>query len=169
MKAGRGGKPSVETLDEGSDGIEKNEGMWAFLPGERKLMGIKIADIKIQTAERAGSDEKVEAFPLTLYRMKENAKFSRVCRGKAKPPVNKLKSDGVFLLDTGFEIFVWVGAKAPTQIKSSAFPYAQKYLKSYKRPAALPVEQDKEGKEGTRLKSYLGPEEADACCACIIA
>ena len=169
MRGDRGGKPKIETLDEGTDGMDKNEGMWAFLPGERKLMGIKIADIKIQTAEKGGSDEKVEAFQMTLYRVKEGGGVSRVHRGKAKPPVNLLKSNHVYLLDTGFEVYLWMGGKAPSALRGSAFPYAQKYLKSYKRPPVLPIHQNKEGKEQSKFKTFLGPEEPEACCACIIA
>ena len=41
----------VETLDEGSDGIEKNEGMWAFLPGERKLFAEHIRRLDRRIAQ----------------------------------------------------------------------------------------------------------------------
>ena len=43
------------------------------VPGERKMMGITIAQITIKTAEKGGDDETVKGFPLTLYRMKPGA------------------------------------------------------------------------------------------------
>ena len=171
MRNERQGKPQIQTLDEGSDGMAEGGGMWAFLPGERKFLGIKYADILIKTTVAGGDDEKIEALPIILYRMKENAKFSRVAKGRAtgkKPPISKLKSDGVCLLDTGFEIFIWVGSKADKSLRGSAFMFAQKYLKSYKRPPVLPIHQNKEGREGENLKAYLGPAEEEACCACIV-
>lgn len=137
--------------------------------------GVQIADIKIKTSEQGGTDDAVEAYTITLYKMKENGGFSRVFRKKdKKPPISKLKSNGVYVLDTGFELFLWIGDKAPTSLKGSAFPFAQKYLKSYKRPAVLPIHRDKEGREGDKIKTFLGPAEEDGMCAgcmpgCVIA
>jgi hypothetical protein len=123
-------EPRIETLDEGNDGMDKGEGMWALLPGERTFLGLKVADIKIRSEKDGGDDEGVQAYPWTLYRMKDGASFSRVSRGKkTKPSISKLKSDGVFLFDSGFEIFLWVGDKAPANLRGSAFPFAQQYLK----------------------------------------
>ena len=68
------------------------------------------------------------------------------------------------MLDTGFEVFLWVGKSADTHLKSSAFPYAQKYLKSYKRPPVLPIHQHKEGREPHELSSKFGPEKKESCC-----
>ena len=118
---------------------------------------------------QGGDDEKVQAYPWTLYRMSEGAKFKRISRGtKKKPPISKLKPDGVFLFDSGFEIFLWVGKGAPPGLKGAAFPFAQKYLKSYKRPPVLPIHHSKEGQETENFKVFFGPAEEDACCACVI-
>jgi len=171
MKTDRSGKPRIETLDEGNDGMDKGEGMWALLPGERTFLGLKVADIKIRSEKDGGDDEGVQAYPWTLYRMKDGASFSRVSRGKkTKPSISKLKSDGVFLFDSGFEIFLWVGDKAPANLRGSAFPFAQQYLKSYKRPPVLPIHHCKQGRETENFKVFFGPEQEDACCGgCVIA
>jgi len=174
MRNDRGGKPDLETLDEGTDGMAAGEGMWKHLPGERRLLGIKVGEIQIRTAEAGGDDEKVEAYATTLYKLKEGGGVSRVFTqrmkaGAKKPPISKLKSNGVFLLDTGFELYLWAGDKAPPPLKGSSFPFAQKYLKSYKRPPVLPIQQCKEGRESENFKVFFGPAEEDACCACVIA
>jgi len=40
-----------------------------------------------------------------------------------------LVSDDVFIFDTGFEIFVWIGAKASLNERNSSIGQAQQYLK----------------------------------------
>ena len=165
----RSGKPSITTLDEGSDGMDEGKGMWEHLPGERTFLGIKYADIKIRTEEGGGDDEKVEAYPWTLYKLKESGSVSRVSRGqRKKPPISKLKSDYAYLFDSGFEIFVWVGKKAPSSIRGSFSTFAQSYLKSYRRPPVLPIHLEKEGQETTNFNVFFGPAEEEACCACVI-
>ena len=48
----------------------------------------------------------------------------------AKPPsISKLQTASVFLLDTGFEVYLWVGDGAGPSAKSSAFIAGQHYLK----------------------------------------
>ena len=54
-----------------------------------------------------------------------------------KLPISKLDSGDVFLYDTGFRVWLWVGKEASQQEKVSAFPFAQKYLKQYKRCARV--------------------------------
>jgi len=169
MRAERGGKPKIETLDEGSDGMAEGGGMWSLLPGERRLLGIKVGEIVIRTEKEGGDDAKVEAFPWTLYRMREGGSVSRVTRGKrTKPSISKLKPDGVFLFDSGFEVYVWVGDKAPSSLRGGSFPFTQKYLKSYNRPPVLPIHQVKQGRENENFNVFFGPEEAEACCACVV-
>ena len=143
------------------------------------------ADIVIRTSVAGGDDDSVSAFPLTLYRIKEGGGVSRVMRVKSQPinrgsqaegsmsigprpkiPVSKLKSPNVYLIDTGFEIFLWTGKDAPRSLRGQAFPNAQKYLKSYKRPPVLPMHEGKEGKEPENLKAFLGPAEEEPCCGC---
>ena len=70
----------------------------------------------------------------------------------------------------GFEIFIWVGQGASQSEKVSAFPYAQKYLKDYKRPPVLPLTRYSEGKEPSSFLELFGPPEAQGACAscCVV-
>ena len=70
----------------------------------------------------------------------------------------------------GFEIFIWVGQGASQSEKVSAFPYAQKYLKDYKRPPVLPLTRYAEGKEPSSFLELFGPPEAQGACAscCVV-
>jgi len=167
IRTTRGGKPQVQTLDEGSDGIASNDGMWTYLPADYRVMFgmLKLWDYKIQSADYGGKDEDVQPFPWTLYKVKENGAYSTVTRGtRKKPSVSKLKSDGVYIFDSGFEVFLWVGNKAPSSLKGSAYPRASQYIRAYKRPPVLPILHVKEGKESTAFQAFLGPKLERWCC-----
>ena len=54
-----------------------------------------------------------------------------------------------------------MGKAASSSEKVSAFPYAQKYLKDYKRPPVLPITRVSEGNEPLRFTSlWSGPEKS---------
>lgn len=173
LKADRGGKVAVTTLVEAeSDGEAEAPAFWKHLPGERKLLGLKVADIKVKTAAVGGGDEEVKAFEPVLFRVSDRmvgggASFSKVGAGK-QIPISKLQSDDAFILDTGFEIFIWVGQGASQSEKVSAFPHAQKYLKDHKRPPVLPLTRYAEGKEPASFLELFGPPEAQGACSCCV-
>jgi len=52
---------------------------------------------------------------------------------------NMLDTNDVFLFDTGFEIFVWIGAAASPNERKASIGEAQNYLKSSGRPVYLPI------------------------------
>jgi len=169
MAAERGGGVRVITVPD--DEPDEEHPFWKLMPGERRFLGIKYADIKVRDMSAGGADEKVKAFQPLLMRLKvgSNGKISytRVARG-SKPPANRLKSDDVFLFDTGFEAFLWVGLNADQQERVSAFPFAQKYLQDYRRPSVLPITRYTEGKEAQRFLAMLGPNEKSCCADCIV-
>ena len=69
------------------------------------------------------------------------------------------------LLDTGFEVFLWVGKGAPTPLKASAFNFAQRYLKDYRRPPVLPITRFNEGNEPSGwLGAHFSPPVEPGCC-----
>ena len=96
------------------------------------------------------------------------SKARKVSSGK--PPSSHLRSTGVSLLDTGFEVFLWVGRAAPVELKSSAFNFAQRYLKDYKRPPVLPITRHNEGREPSGwIDEHFSEPVKDGCsCACVV-
>jgi len=168
LRGDRGGAVRLHTFTEGIDDQDGQgaSDMWSHLPGERKFLGIKVADIKIRTSEKGGDDEAVSAFVPTLYRLTAGGSLKRVWRKKQRPPISKLKADGVYLLDTGFELNLWVGGTADRSLKGEAFMTAQKYLKRYRRPPVLPIHRHAEGREPSELKALFGPAEEPGCCGC---
>ena len=69
-------------------------------------------------AAAGGDDDAVRAFePLLLYASASasGALRLKVAHRGAKPPVNKLRTERVCFLDTGFQCFIWAGKGAPRQ------------------------------------------------------
>merc|ERR1711879_123507 len=65
------------------------------------------------------------------------ASFTKVAEDKIAK--SSLSTDDVFVLDTGAEVFAWVGKKASEEERKLALGYAQNYLTEYKRPAYISV------------------------------
>ena len=91
------------------------------------------------------------------------ASIVRAFKGKL-PPISRLKTNKVALLDDGFQCFIWAGKQAPRADRASSFPFAQDYLKRYKRPSVLPITRFNEGCESAAFKARFGPPEKGGCC-----
>ena len=61
------------------------------------------------------------------------------------PPT--LRSRDVFLVDTGLEIFVWVGLAASESEQMNAFQTVDSYLEQSSRPLHTPVHVYREGQQ----------------------
>merc|ERR1719271_1864453 len=146
---------------------DEEDPFWKELPGERRFLGIKVGRVSVKGQEAGGEDAAVKAHQPLLLRLKAGERgafsYSRAGTG-AKLPVSRLKSGDVFLYDNGFEIFLWVGKGADQQERVSAFPFAQRYLKDYRRPSVLPITRYAEGKEAPRFIEQFGPP-AKGCFA----
>jgi len=163
---GERGNVAFETLDEADAKCDdKAHPFCKNLPGEWKLGGITMGEINIKDGAKGGDDEAVKAFTPALYRLRDGSAIAKV--GTNKPPINKLLPGGVFLLDTGFQLFLWVGKEAPRNEKTSAFLYTQGYLKKYKRPPVLPITRYGEGQESAAFKDLFGPPAKEGGC-CVV-
>ena len=97
LKADRGGRVDVRVLTEGAnDDAASCPAFWKHLPGERKFLGLAVADIKIKVAEKGGSDDDVDGFVASLLevscsgskpRFKRVASGTKVRRSQLKPTV----------------------------------------------------------------------------------
>jgi Gelsolin repeat len=79
-------------------------------------------------------------------------KTSSVCKCFSK---SDLKEEDVFLMDTGWEIYVWVGSGVDKFEKIAAMFAADKYSKMDPRTLELPVHIVKSGHESDRFLSFL--------------
>jgi len=135
----RGGKGKIVVQDDGSEDAE----FW-------KLLGCDKRPDKIKTAEEGGSDEEAEKTgEKRLFQLSDatgKMVFTEVAVGKAVKRAC-LKSEDVFILDIGSEVFAWIGKGASPDEKRKALGFAQDYLQKYNRPSFIPISKILEGGE----------------------
>lgn len=142
LRSDRGGKPSVEVID---------NAMVSAIPEE--LLEIFSDDGEPGTKRPkdrtdAGASQKV------LFRLSDASAqmtFEEVTRGEGVTK-SELKSDDVFILDSGKHCFVWIGKGASRAEKQNAFCYAHTYLQNSSHPC-LPITVVEEGKESNEFNS----------------
>lgn len=75
---------------------------WKHLPGERKLLGITVASIKVRTSEYGGDDANVKPIKPKLFKLGASkgsvSKIASMPAGGKKPSVSVLKSTGPSLV-----------------------------------------------------------------------
>jgi len=139
----RKGQPKVEVVEES----DKSSPFWTAIGGHGA----------VKTADEGGVDD--EAAPsLTekkLFQLSDETGsmvFKEVGAG-ASIKKNLLNSNDVFILDTGAEVFAWIGKGASVGEKSKALSFAQEYLTKNGRPAHLPISRILEGGENEVFES----------------
>lgn len=129
IKSDRGGRPKVEII-EGDEVDESHVFYQKVPPGFLRSKTPK-------SAEKGGDDEDVKVFEKKLFRIHEysvghHVSFKQVAKGKISH--GYLDPSDVFVLDTGFHVYVWVGTEASTLEKGRALIIAQEYLKYSSHP-----------------------------------
>jgi len=109
----RKGLATVEVIAEGEDAPD----FWAALGGEGPIA---------LDAPPSGLPHAKEAALFRLSDASGSLQFAEVGRGKLGR--NLLHSADAFILDTGSEIFAWIGRGASDNEKRSAIQFAQTYL-----------------------------------------
>jgi len=137
----RKGKAKIMVQDEGNEDAE----FW-------KLLGCDKRPDKIKTAAEGGSDEEAEkTTERRLFQLSDatgSMVFSEIAVGN-NIKRTQLKSEDVFILDAGNEVFAWIGKGASPDERKKALGFAQDYLGKYKRPAYLPISKVLEGGENS--------------------
>ncbi|KAL0232698.1 hypothetical protein GEMRC1_011445 [Eukaryota sp. GEM-RC1] len=131
----RGSRPEVILLDEGQNDDESDaEPFWAALEGDRS---------EILSAEEGGCDEEAEQAQDDKLYLVSDASGELKCeqvemceKGLTKDLLN---GDDCYILDTGNELFVWVGKGSTSEEKMGAMTYAEKYLVDHGRPVWTPI------------------------------
>jgi len=141
----RGGKPKVTVFAEGDKDAKE---FWSVLEG---------GEGPVASAESAGSDEKwQEVKDKKIFQLHEKdgkEEFKKVQEGKISK--STLKSDDVFVVDVGAEVFVWIGKGSSPAEKAHALKYAQGYLQNEKRPSWTPITRLVEGGESSHFNQHF--------------
>jgi hypothetical protein len=140
----RRGLPKVVTIDQNDR--DANEEFWSLLGGKGEIAGDEGGDEEWERKE-----EKI-LFQLSDAggRMEFNkiAEANRVTR-------DKLDTKDVFVLDIGYEIFVWIGKGASEGEKKESMVVGTKYLLDNKRPNYLPITRMNEGCESQYFEAQF--------------
>jgi len=145
LKNERGGKPTIATLDEGKE----EKVFWDLMGGPGPIM----------SAEEGGEDieaEQEQQQVKKLIRLSDATgalKLTEVANGTVKK--SALDSKDVFIFDTGFEIFCWIGKQSSAQEKTKAMSYASSYLQQSNKPPFLPVTRILEGGENPTFSALF--------------
>jgi len=142
---------TVTTLEAGNDA---DDAFWGYLEDDGD-----IADAD------EGSDEAIEKFAPLLFQLPGDGEPAKVAEGEEvkfgfgaatpKIPRAELKEGDVFLLDGGWDLFVWIGAQADTQEKVGALGRADAYCRQSPRTADLPLTLVKAGYEPSSFSRYF--------------
>jgi len=127
----RNHKPKKIVLEEG----DETEEFWKVLGGKGPIAAT--SPHKHQTGEKR------------LLRLVDSGgkhTFEDVAKG-ANVKRDLLKHDSVYIVDTGAEVFAWVGSKASPQANKNALIYAEQYLDGHGRPHGTSVAKVREGQE----------------------
>jgi gelsolin len=127
----RGAKPTIITIEESRG--EDDPRFWEALGGKGPVM----------SAAEGGDDFSAEAEKRTekkLFKLSDASgrlQFTQVATGKVL--LNLFQTNDVFVFDSGFEIFLWIGKGASPAERSAGFGQAQEYLRNSGKPSFLPV------------------------------
>jgi hypothetical protein len=102
----------------------------------------------VKTAEEGGDDlEHEKATEKKLFQLSDASgklEFKEVGKGAAIKR-SMLDSNDVFILDTGAEVYAWIGKGASPDEKKKAMQFAQDYLQKHNKPLFVPITRILEG------------------------
>jgi len=110
----------------------------------------------VKSAEEGGDDSEHEkASEKRLFQLSDASgtlTFKEVGKGAAVKR-SLLDPNDVFVLDTGAEVFAWIGKGASVGEKKKAMQFAQEYLQKYNRPLFIPISRILQGGENEVFES----------------
>jgi len=140
----RKGRAKITVMEEG----DKEPEFWKILGGEGP----------VKSAEEGGDDAEAEKTGhKALFHLSDatgEMVFKQVGTG-SQCKKSLLDSNDVFILDTGAEVFAWIGKGASANEKAKALSFAQDYLKKFDRPSYLPISRIIEGSENAVFHGAL--------------
>ena len=146
---------TVQVLESGAD---DDETFWGYLENDGDI------------ADADDDDEAIEQFTPLLFQLQAAGEPVQVAEGEpvsskfrfggggganAKISRSELKDQDVFLLDVGWDLFVWIGPASDRSEKVGAIGWADQYCRASPRTADLPLTLVKAGYESSSFNEYF--------------
>lgn len=134
----RGYKTRRTVLDEDNMDCDDAAKFWEILGGKEPVPE-EVPD---------DEDNKLEQMTNVLFRVSDetgNLEFTK--EGEGEMDRSMLVSGDVHILDTGIELFIWIGDGSNTEERKNAIKFALSYLASHDRPLYVPITRIFEGNE----------------------
>lgn len=156
-KMGTGSFTEVTMIEEGTP-RDDPPAFAKYLPVETDQLGGRSRGVRAAEEEPDADvvGMKISLYQLQLDRERPN-EIGILPLMSGKLPRDALQGTGVYVVDTGFQLMLWVGASASFQYRVTAFNFAQAYLKRYGRPAVLPLSRESAGSESVKFWSFFEP------------
>jgi len=147
MKDERGGKPVCQLHSEGDSDLAAE--FWTTLGGKKPIAP---ADSNDEAAAKEALTER------KLYRLSDSSgKLSFTLVKSGNLDKKDLDTNDVFVIDTGAEVFVWIGKKSSQQERKNGLQSAQQYLTDNNRPSYLPISRVMESGENQVFEALFSP------------
>jgi len=147
MRDERGGKPNCTLHNEGDSDLAD---FWKALGGQKPIAPADNADD--EAAKTALGERKL--FRLEASGGKFN--FSPIKTGELDK--KDMETNHVYIVDSGAEIFVWVGKKSSPQDKRNGLDFAQHYITDTGKDPYLPISKVMEGGENQVFESLFSSQ-----------
>jgi gelsolin len=163
MRDERGSKPEAFMHSEGDNDLDE---FWAALGGAGPVASAASGGADADAAAAATSDVK-------LFRLSDASgtlTFTLAHQG----PLTKSMLDpkDAFIVDSGSQVFVWIGKLASTAERKGGMQYAQKYLVDFNRPNYLPISRVIDGGENDgmliRERERERARARERECVCVV-
>lgn len=132
----RNSRAKVIVEEEGKE----SDAFWAAIPGGKGPVAAAFLGGVDDAPEDVGSGTKA------IYKLSDadgKLKFTKVATGNLDRSV--VTTNDVFVVDSGAEIFVYLGKAASKQEKAMGPKYAMEYMKENNKPAYMPLSVVREG------------------------
>jgi len=147
MRDERGGKPNCTLHNEGDSDLAD---FWKALGGQKPIAPPDNADD--EAAKTALAERK-------LFRLEATGgKFNYTPIKTGELDKKDLETNHVYIVDSGAEIFVWVGKKSSPQDKRNGLDFAQHYITDNGKDPYLPISKVMEGGENQVFESMFSSQ-----------
>jgi len=128
----RGGKPQIWVFEEEDTRDVHATKFWSYLGGKQPI--------------HPAIPDTLPPFEKKLFRLSDETGKMLMVPVK-EVSLKSLESKDAFILDAGYEVFVWVGKGASKEEKAKGLAHATDYLFKNNRPKTLPISRILEGGE----------------------